>query len=318
MMSNTSSHSQEHDLELTTLIDYTHGRDLIKDSSDNGEPTARDQFMITSLTYECTASSSLTTNISGLWQELDLDVMNTVDHPHGDDLNDYSGMVKHSLTQQGDDNRMTMMDFDLGVENGFIARGDAPQADSPTKANPGPGPDTWTNSVTELSSKLAIHRKAMQLYIAEVDAADQLCPLDETLRLALLLLRSVHQFTNEMPGLNAHDVQEDQANVLLLLSCYTRLVGILCESLAHLQAKIPFACPSSLPSVRIGTFSLDEDQSLWASTMVSVAENLVSEIGRKFSNQNHDPTVARILESQQTMFSRQVLTYREVLVDQNR
>jgi hypothetical protein len=149
--------------------------------------------------------------------------------------------------------------------------------------------------------------------------ASRFCPIDETFCLALKLIRLLDQLYVPLarhrspsepspPDLwychspqqyfmsTTCDILEDQANRLLLLSCYTRLLNIFCEFFGCLQSllsdrravqtsmEMSSFLTSILPCIKVGFFSVETIPKLQAIMVVDFAESLVNDIYRKFES----------------------------------
>lgn len=89
-------------------------------------------------------------------------------------------------------------------------------------------------------------------------------------------------------------IHVDQASRILLLSCYTCLLASLCEMFTSLQhllgnahavqtpTRLSLKLHSTLPSIDIGSLSLDPAPELRATIVLALAQSLVDDISLKF------------------------------------
>lgn len=147
--------------------------------------------------------------------------------------------------------------------------------------------------------------------------SSRLCPVDETFFLALKLLRLLEQLYTPSarhpspseplpPALGyshspqqsvmatSYDILADQANRLLLLSCYTRLLNIFCQFFGWLESLLTDTralqtsteassfLTSILPCIKVGFFAVETIPKLQAIMVVDFAEILVDDICLKF------------------------------------
>ncbi|KAI0973110.1 hypothetical protein F4678DRAFT_427955 [Xylaria arbuscula] len=105
----------------------------------------------------------------------------------------------------------------------------------------------------------------------------QIWPIDQTLLVSHRLLRTLSTLPDNIP------FQNDGGTILLIFSCYTRLLEIhtaLFENLgtlSHILVDNNLTEPTqtALPSLRIGAFELDAQSDTYLSFLMSLAESLL-------------------------------------------
>lgn len=104
----------------------------------------------------------------------------------------------------------------------------------------------------------------------------QTWPIDQTLLVSHRLLRTLSTLPDNMP------FQNDGGTILLIFSCYTRLLEIhtaLFENLGTLSPilvdNLTEPTQATLPSLRIGAFELDAQSDTYLSFLISLAESLL-------------------------------------------
>lgn len=124
-------------------------------------------------------------------------------------------------------------------------------------------------------------------------------------------------WTTESPTAPANDAPLDQASLLLVLSCYQRLIESYDDIFGNMQACLDrFAITAredyvKMPDVKIGSLSIPDSSALQITLILQMARHLLRRIGAMVTNLNQRQIATNALMDNLTSITAQTVSSRE-------